>query len=69
MSRPTNAAVSTVAALAIGVPVARVAQDDPVAKCAAKYPTHKADLEGVHWTWVLPGWSCEFRNTADGHVP
>ena len=55
--------------LAVGFPLIRTAQEDPVAECAKKFESRKADLVSVDWTWVPPGWSCHFTEGPSGRVP
>jgi hypothetical protein len=43
------------------VPLLRVLRDDPKGRCAAAAPDRTADLEGARWTWIPPGWICEYE--------
>jgi len=49
-----------VAVGAVVVPVARVARDDPLARCAAADSDRKAFLVAAEWAWIPPGWDCRY---------
>lgn len=55
--------------LAVGFPLVRTAQEDPVAACAKKFESRKTGLVSAEWTWVPPGWACHFREGPSERVP
>lgn len=37
-------------------------QQDVLAVCAIEFEDAKTELEGYRWSWLPPGWVCEFRS-------
>lgn len=63
------ACVLVFVSLAVGFPLVRTAQEDPVAECAKKFESRKTDLVSAEWTWVPPGWACRYREGPSERVP
>ena len=63
------ASVLLIVSLAVGFPLIRTAQEDPIAECAKKFDSRKTDLVSANWTWVPPGWACHFTAGPSERVP
>lgn len=57
--------IAVAAALTLGVvglAVLHQRQVGVIGYCATEFEENKTELEGYRWSWIPPGWVCEFRN-------
>lgn len=63
-----SAGVVLLVSLLIGLPAVHARMQGVDAECAEAFYADHLDLRGYRWSWLPPGWVCEFEaNPKHGH--